>query len=68
MPLRVDLSDLESTIRWLVATDEGRYEGKRMAGNARELARRRLRYEDMQSYMFLLLIEYANIGKEEYVD
>ncbi|KAI9010701.1 glycosyl transferase family 90-domain-containing protein [Hyaloraphidium curvatum] len=67
IPVRMDLSDLERTIRWASGTDEGRFEAKRVGERARELARRRLRYEDMQSYMFLLLLEYGSIGKEEYL-
>lgn len=67
VPIRMDLGDLEKTMRWLAGTDEGRFEAKRISENAKELGRKRLRYEDMQSYMFLLLLEYANIGKEEYI-
>ncbi len=63
----MDLSDLEKTVRWAAGTDEGRFEAKRISENAKNLGRRRLRHEDMQSYLFLLLIEYANVGNESYV-
>lgn len=55
LPVKFDFSNLESQLDWAYRNDE---EARRMAERGRELAKKRLRNEDMNCYFYRLLLEY----------
>ena len=58
--IRVDLDfgNLEDKLRWAIENDD---KARLIGLQAREFAKNRLRNEDMECYMFRLLLEYAAI-------
>ncbi|KAI8616439.1 glycosyl transferase family 90-domain-containing protein [Chytriomyces sp. MP71] len=58
VPVRLDLSDLEEKVQWLMEHDE---EAREISLNARTLMLRVNRFEHMQCYTGLFLLEYARL-------
>ena len=56
--VELDFSDLEEKVKWAIRNDK---KAKLIGLEAREFAKKRLRTEDLQCYLFRLLLEYAAI-------
>ena len=56
--IALDYSDLESKLKWAMKHDE---EAREIGLRARDFSKKHLRREDMECYLFRLLLEYANI-------
>ena len=55
LPVKLDFSDLESQLAWAVKHDK---EARKIGERGQALARTRLRPEDMECYLYRLLLEY----------
>ena len=51
-------TDLDQKIQWALDHDE---EARAIGLNGRDFSKKHLRKEDMECYLFRLLLEYANI-------
>ncbi|KAI9353909.1 lipopolysaccharide-modifying protein [Obelidium mucronatum] len=60
VPVRLDFSDMDERIEWLVKNDA---KARKIAENARELMKFVSRLEQMQCYTSLLLLEYQHLSK-----
>ncbi|KAJ3129370.1 F-actin-capping protein subunit alpha [Physocladia obscura] len=58
VPVKIDLSDLEDQLRWLRANDA---KAKQISENARKLMEKINRFEQMQCYTGLMMLEYSRI-------
>ena len=54
----LDYSDLNSKISWAIDNDD---EAKEIGLQARDFSKKHLRREDMECYLFRLLLEYARV-------
>lgn len=63
--LNLTLSDLDAKLAWAMKHDA---EAEAMAKRALEVAQTRLRIADMECYIYRLLLEYANIGDEVWLN
>ena len=64
LQVELDFSDLEEKLKWAMKNDE---KARRMGLEAREFAKRRLRIEDMECYLYRLLLEYAALCEWELI-
>jgi hypothetical protein len=55
VPINIDLSDMNEKVQWARDHDE---EARQIAVNAQIHAKHRLRYQDMQCYLYRLILEY----------
>ena len=58
VPLGLNGSDWFETVRYFAQEETGRLEGKRIAEESRQWSRNVLRKEDIEAWMFRLLLEY----------
>jgi hypothetical protein len=59
IPLGLDGSDWFETVRYFALDEMGREEGRKIAAEGRDWARKVLRTEDMEAWVFRLLLEYG---------
>jgi len=62
LQVKLDYSDLESTLQWAMEHDE---EAHAIGMNAQHFARTWLRNEDLTCYFYRLLLEYSAIVDRE---
>lgn len=60
VPVNLDLSNLQDTIKWLHANDDI---AKRIGEAARMLALTKLRDNDLDCYLYRVLLEYSRLFK-----
>ncbi|KAK4687168.1 hypothetical protein P7C73_g2946, partial [Tremellales sp. Uapishka_1] len=70
IPTQVDYSDLYSIMSFFVGSPEGRTEGNdglaaEIAEQGKKFGEEHWRWEDMQAYMFRLLLEYARLQADD---
>ncbi len=58
IPVEMDLSDLEKKVEWAIQNDELAH---KIAENGRNFVRNHVRVEDLDCYVFRLLLEYGNL-------
>lgn len=61
VPLSLKGDDYVESVRYFVEEKEGKVQGPKLADNGREWAGRVLRNEDLEVWMFRLLLEYARV-------
>ncbi|KAJ3293680.1 capsule-associated protein CAP1 [Rhizoclosmatium sp. JEL0117] len=62
VPIKLDMSDMDETMEWLVANDD---KARQINENARDLMNIVNRIEQTQCYAGLLLLEYARLYREK---
>ncbi|KAJ9107286.1 hypothetical protein QFC21_000733 [Naganishia friedmannii] len=69
-PMQLDYSDLYNIMAFFAGTPDGRFKGRddlaqKIAEQGRKFRLEHWRWEDMQAYMFRLLLEYARLGADD---